>query len=117
MKLDEATGKLFLIEINCRGGGEHISDILVNLSTDCDFQAEMINICLDRFQPREYKDISCSGIYYLTKHTESILKYFSPPYPEWMVCMERINEHLTESVSNYDRDGYIVYNFNHPIML
>lgn len=117
MKLDEKSGSLYLIEINCRGGGEHISDILVGLSTDCDFQAEMINISLDRFQPREYKNISYSGIYYLTKHTSAILKYFSPPFPDWMVCLERTNEKLTDSVSNYDRDGFFVYNCQNPIML
>lgn len=117
MKLDEMTGRLYLIEINCRGAGEHISDILVGLSTDCDFLADMINISLDRYQPGEYKNVSCSGIYYLTRHTSDILKYFYPPYPEWMVCMERTNEKLTESVSNYDRDGFFVYKSQYPIML
>lgn len=117
MKLDEATGRLYLIEINCRGGGEHICDYLVDLSTDCDYQAEMIDISLDRYQPREYHDRSYSGIYYLTAHTRSILKYFEPPYPEWMVCLERLNENLTESVSNYDRDGYFIYNYHSPIIL
>lgn len=109
MKLDGSTGKLYLIEINCRGGGDHISDTLVNLSTDCDFIEELINISLDNYQPREYRTTGYSGICYLSLQNKSILKYFTDPVPDWIIYTERRNSALSESTSNYDRDGYFIY--------
>lgn len=109
MKYDDITDKLYLIEINCRGGGDHISDTLVGLSTDCDYIKEMINIALGRYKPRTYKNTGFSGICYLSRQNKKILKYFAEPYPEWIVYSERINNELTESTSNYDRNGFFIY--------
>lgn len=117
MKYDETSDNLYLIEINCRGGGDHISDTLVSLTTDCDYIGEMINIALDSYIPKSYKNIGYAGICYLSKQNKGILKYFSSPSPEWMVYSERSNEDLSESTSNYDRDGFFIYNTNKPIIL
>lgn len=117
MKLDETTGKLYLIEINCRGGGDHISDTLVELSTDCDYIREMINISIDSYYPKEYGHIGYSGICYLSLQNKGILKYFSPPAPEWIVYSERNNSELSESTSNYDRDGFFIYKSSQPVEL
>lgn len=117
MKYDESTDKLYLIEINCRGGGDHISDTLVALSTDCDYIGEMINIALDNYTPKPYKNIGYAGICYLSKQNKGILKYFSDPTPEWMIHSEIQNKTLSESTSNYDRDGFFIYNSSQPLSL
>ena len=118
MKYDEKTDRLFLIEINCRGGGDHISDTLVNLSTDCDYIKEIINISLDRYSVREYRNTGYAGISYLSKQNPGILKYFTEhPQPNWIVRTERTNNELSESTSNYDRDGFIIYTSTNPVNL
>lgn len=117
MKYDEVSDSLYLIEINCRGGGDHISDTLVSLSTDCDYIKELINIALGCYEPRIYKNTGFSGICYLSVQNKGILKYFSEPYPEWMVCSERTSNELSESTSNYDRNGFFIYNSSKPLNL
>ena len=117
MKYDEVSDKLYLIEINCRGGGDHISDTLVFLSTDCDYIGEIINIALDRYIPKSYKNTGYAGICYLSKQNKDILKYFTSPNPEWMLYSEKNNEELSESTSNHDRDGFFIYNTSKPLIL
>lgn len=109
MKLDCNSGNLYLIEINCRGGGDHISDTLVNLSTDCDFIRSIIEIALDEYDMKEYHDTGCAGICYLSSQNGKILKYFNEEKPDWIIQMERTNDVLSESTSNYDRDGFFIY--------
>lgn len=115
MKYDPDTDRLFLIEINCRGGGDHISDTLVGLSTDCDYSKEIIDIALGEYEFRETHHKAYSGICYLSKQNEGILKYFSTPSPEWIVYSERSNDELSESTSNHDRDGFFIYKSSKPI--
>lgn len=117
MKYDTVTDRLFLIEINCRGGGDHISDTLVGLSTDCDYIREMINISLGNYTDRHFHNTGYSGICYLSRQNQRILKYFIQPIPDWIIMSERINEQLTESTSNYDRDGFFIYKSTQPIDL
>ncbi|MBD5505605.1 MAG: ATP-grasp domain-containing protein [Lachnospiraceae bacterium] len=117
MKYDEQSDRLYLIEINCRGGGDHISDTLVSLSTDCDYISEMINVALGQYTQRTYSNTGFSGISYLSKQNNGILKYFSEPRPEWMVYSERTNSELSESTSNYDRDGFFIYKSSQPVEL
>lgn len=109
MKLNEKTGQLFLIEINCRGGGDHISDTLVNLSTDCDYIKEIINISLSQYRRRTYKNTAYSGICYLCAQNRGLIKYFDGEEQPWIVAKERLTDNLSESTTNYDRDGYIIY--------
>ncbi|MBD5216861.1 MAG: ATP-grasp domain-containing protein [Bacteroidales bacterium] len=117
MKLDEITGELYLIEINCRGGGDHISDTLVSLSTNCDYIREIINISLNTYKHREYEDIGYSGICYLCKQNKDILKHFSSPHPEWIIDIQKTEDILSEATSNYDRGGYFIYRSSKPIKI
>lgn len=108
---------IYLIEINPRGGGDRISDTLVGLSTDCDYLRGMLDISLNRYKFSSVRNISYSGILYLTAQNSRILKYFSDPCPSWMVERQRFNQELTESHTNYERDGYFIYNSKEPIEL
>lgn len=109
MKLDPVSGSLYLIEINCRGGGDHISDTLVCLSTDCDYIRSIIEIALGQYRPTEYHDTGYAGICYLCQQNQKILKYFNGENPDWIIRTERTSQHLSTSTSNYDRDGFLIY--------
>lgn len=108
--------RIYLIEINPRGGGDRISDTLVALSTDCDYVAEILNIALNQYQSKPVHDIAYSGILYLTAQNAGILKYFDT-HNEWEIEKERYNETLTVSSSNYERDGFIIYRSETPLEL
>ena len=109
--------RVFLIEINPRGGGDHISDTLVGLSTDCDYVKEIVNIALGKYEFVQPHNISHSGIIYLSTQNPRILKYFNGQDFDWMVGREITSEVLTEATSNYNRNGFIIYNSQKPLHL
>ena len=102
-------GDIYLIDLNPRGGGDYISTHLVQLSTNCDFSKEIINIALDCFDASgyPYKNIAYSGVYFLTKQTEYLLKYFEQDIP--CIVKKEYNRNISESISNNDRSGYMIY--------
>lgn len=102
-------GNIYLIEINPRGGGDHISDTLVHLSTDCDYIKQLILIALGEYLPSKVKNIGYSGIIFLNLQNKKRLKYFDCPLKNWMIERWRDQNELCESTSNYDRNGYLIY--------
>ena len=110
-------GAVSLIEVNPRGGGDFISNVLVGLSTDCDYLKQMILVALGSYQPIEVRNIAYAGIYFLSAYTERLLPYFENERENWMVQRERYGKELTYSSSNYDRNGYIIYCSDKKIIL
>ena len=110
-------GAIYLIDLNPRGGGDYISTHLVPLSTNCDYSREIINIALDRFDPTAYpyRNIACSGVYFLTKQTERLLPYFEQDIP--CVVQKEYNTNISESVTNNDRSGYMIYQDTKKLVL
>ena len=102
-------GLIYLIEINPRGGGDMISNDLISLSTDYDYLKQLLLVALDEYIPIPVHNVAFAGIYYLSAYTIRLLPYFESPQEEWMVKRERINQTLTNSCGNYDRDGFILY--------
>lgn len=102
-------GDIYLIDLNPRGGGDYISTHLIQLSTNCDFSKEIINIALDRYDASKYpyKHIAYSGVYFLTKQTECLLRYFEQDIP--CVVQKEYSRDIRESISNNDRSGYMIY--------
>lgn len=116
IKVDDA-GQVFLIEINPRGGGDMISNDLISLSTDYDYLKQLLLVSLDAYVPPTVHNMAFAGIYYLSAYTDRLLPYFECPQEKWMVKRERINQTLTNSCGNYDRDGYILYCSDRKIKL
>lgn len=110
---------IYLIEINARGGGGHIADTLVHLSTDCDYISDIIDISLDRYVYNPVHNIAYSGILFLSAQNTRVQQYFNNESYPWLVerCRLNNNDTLTMSTSNYDRDGYIIYQSQTPIEL
>ena len=110
--------ELYLIEANLRGGGDEISNRLVELSTGVDYLKCMIDVALDVFEkPIPTRDPAYAGIYFLCKQTENFLPFFD--YAKKQVwCVEEWikNRDLQESHSNYERDGYLIYKSDHKIL-
>ncbi|MGX8713098.1 MAG: ATP-grasp domain-containing protein [bacterium] len=108
---------IYLIEVNLRGGGDEISNKLVQMSSGIDYLRCMIEVALGTFmEPVKVSEPSYAGIYYLCKQSKDRLPFFEHAKDkEWFVEGEITNRNLRESHSNYERDGYLIYKSNHRI--
>mgnify|MGYP003289628889 CR=1 FL=1 len=73
-KIDDR-GNIKFIEIGARGGGDHISYQLVQLSTGYDYVRGMIEVALDQFAEPKIKNKAYSGVYFLSKNTACIKNF------------------------------------------
>lgn len=110
-------GVLYLIEINLRGGGDEISNRLVYLSSGIDYLKCMLEVALGIFKrPVKEKQSYCAGIYYLTEQTKYLLPFFEQSAgKDWLVEERIYSKELTQSYSNYERNGYLIYKSSHKI--
>ena len=108
---------IYLVEVNPRGGGDYISNELINMSTDYDYLKQMILVSLGEYEIVSVHNKAYSGVYFLSAYTDRLLPYFEGELKDWMVARERTNDELTHSSSNYDRDGFILYCSNRKIIL
>ena len=109
---------VFLVEVNLRGGGDEISNKLVQMSSGIDYLRCMIEVALGVFSaPVRVSEPSFAGIYYLCKQTKDYLPFFeNAKGHEWFVEGEIKNRDLRESHNNYERDGYLIYKSNQKII-
>ncbi len=108
---------IFLIEVNPRGGGDEISNKLVQLSSGIDYLKGMIEIALDIFEKPTVVDMpSYAGIYFLCRQTQKLLPFFeNADNEEWLVEKKVDGCNLVESRSNYERNGYLIYKWNKKV--
>lgn len=110
---------IYLIEANLRGGGDDISNKLVQMSSGLDYLRCIIEVALGIYHsPVKISKPSFAGIYYLCKQTEDYLPFFEQAKGEsWFVDGEIKNRNLKESHSNYERDGYLIYKSDEKIII
>lgn len=111
--------ELYLIEANLRGGGDAISNQLVQLSTGVDYLKGIIDIALGIFQETDILSHtnSYAGIYYLCAQTAHWLPFFEAAKQQaWFVEGQIYSTDLHESHSNYERDGYLIYKSSRKII-
>ena len=109
---------IYLIEVNPRGGGDFISTKLVELSTGYDYILSMIQVAMGRFSYIPVNRHVHSGIYFLTKETGYMLSSFlTAKQQPWYVEGELYSTQLHESLGNATKDGYVIYQSDHKIVL
>lgn len=104
---------IYLIEINGRPGGDHITDPLTELSTGYPFLSAMIWIALNRFEghePAELEQNYC-GIYFVTEETA----YLKPLFDRceeysWLYKKNKTSDTPSRIVFNdEDNLNYFIY--------
>ncbi|RZJ34871.1 MAG: ATP-grasp domain-containing protein [Flavobacterium sp.] len=104
-----ADGKVYLIEVGARMGGDFIGSHLVENSTGFDFLKAVILVALNEF---EFDDDSlqpaCSGVYFLSAETARLLPYFDRVNP-FEIQKERRAGELKYIKNSNDRSGYLIY--------
>lgn len=103
-------GRIVVMEIGGRMGGDFIGSDLVRLSTGYDFVKGVIEVALDNFDVPEKNGDNYSGVYFLCKETETLLPLFSSfrKYPEIKEC-EQTDPELRSVTCSADRSGYFIY--------
>lgn len=109
-------GKIFIIEVGARMGGDFIGSHLVNLSTGYDFLKGVLEVALNSFSPPKINSNHHSGVYFLCKETENIKSYF---YEDNDFVFENkiLDENLKNVTNSNDRSGYLIYKSEKKIVL
>lgn len=103
-------GRIVIMEIGARMGGDFIGSDLVPLSTGYDFVKGVIDVALGQFQEPVLPLHKHSGVYFLCKETE----YLLPIIQKWeqyscFVQGEIIDSKLRNVEKSSDRSGYVIY--------
>ena len=111
-------GRVVVMEIGARMGGDFIGSDLVQLSTGYDFLKGVIDVALGLFDAPKIKKHSYSGIYFLCKETESILSVIknATDFPE--IVRAEVTDSVLRSINcSADRSGYLIYKTNNKRFL
>ena len=111
-------GRIAIMEIGGRMGGDFIGSDLVQLSTGYDFVKGVIEVALGEFDVPVLTEHKCSGVYFLCKETEHLLLYFKEPsYNNAIIKKEITDFDLRLITCSADRSGYILYQSDSKISL
>jgi biotin carboxylase len=111
--LIRSDGRLYIVEIGARMGGDCIGSDLVALSTGYDFVGAVIKVALGEFEPVGGLKQACSGVYYLTPPPGRITSIVdrTGDYPEIVKkgVFVRPGDIVGNVTESNDRAGYYIY--------
>lgn len=103
-------GRVYIMEIGARMGGDFIGSDLVRLSTGYDFLKGVIEVALGDFHEPVITEHQFSGVYFLSKETERL----KPIIENWQSHPEIVEAEVTDNELRHiecsgDRSGYLIY--------
>lgn len=103
-------GRIAVMEIGGRMGGDFIGSDLVRLSTGYDFLRGVIEVALGDFRPPVLNEPHCAGVYFLSADTERVKYYIdhADEFPE-IVAAEQTDTELRHVQYSAQRSGYLIY--------
>ena len=111
-------GRVAIMEIGGRMGGDFIGSDLVRLSTGYDFVRGVIEVALGTFEEPKITEHKYSGVYFLCEETKRLLDIIR----NWnsnpdLVQGEITDIELHKVEKSADRSGFVIYNANNKIIL
>ena len=109
-------GKIYVMEIGARMGGDFIGAAMVKLSTGYDFVQGVIEVALGMFVPPVFGERKHSGVLYVSEEVSwmmPVLEHWEN-YPE-LVAGEITLPGLRPIQCSADRTGYVIYQANERI--
>ena len=103
------SGRIYVMEIGARMGGDFIGSDLVRLSTGYDYLKGVIEVALGEFEKPIFGERHHAGVFFLceeTKHLQSIIKEEKLPQ---IVRAEITDEALRFVKCSADRSGFFIY--------
>lgn len=103
-------GRIVVMEIGARMGGDFIGSDLVRLSTGYDFVKGVIDLALGTFKEPTISEHNYSGVFFLCEETKNLL----PVIKDWknnpaFVAGEITDFTLRKVEKSADRSGYVIY--------
>jgi biotin carboxylase len=103
-------GKIYIIEVGARMGGDFIGSNLVELSTGYDFLKGVIEVSLGVFNLPFVSNTNYAGVYFLCKNTVYLQSIFNNgSIFDSIIKMEITNPELKKVECSADRSGYFIY--------
>ena len=111
-------GRIYIMEIGARMGGDFIGSDLVQLSTGYDFVKGVIEVALGLFEAPVLTDKAYSGVYFLSAATPQVAHYIqhTQQYPA-VVKAEQTDTELHEITCSAERSGYFIYRDDEKFVL
>lgn len=109
-------GKIYVMEIGARMGGDFIGAAMVQLSTGYDFVKGVIEVALGEFEKPVFGEPKYSGVLYVSEETKPLMPVLEnwQKYPE-LVAGEITRPGLRTIECSADRTGYVIYQSDHKI--
>ena len=103
-------GRVYIMEIGARMGGDFIGSDLVQLSTGYDFVKGVIEVALGQFEVPVLTDNAYSGVYFLAADTSQVAHFIqqAQQYPA-IVQAEQTDAELRHVTCSAERSGYFIY--------
>ena len=112
-----AEGKVIVMEIGARMGGDFIGSDLVFLSTGYDFLRGVIDVALGRFEKPLFGIPLFYGVYFLCEETKRLRDIIVNEERPQIVRAEITDNALRRVKCSADRSGYIIYQDNKKLVL
>lgn len=112
-----ADGRIYVMEIGARMGGDFIGSDLVQLSTGYDFLKGVIDVALDRFEEPCFGTSQHAGVYFLCEETKQLQNTIKEVKLPQIVRAEITDEVLLSVTCSADRSGYLIYQGNKKLIL
>ena len=110
-------GRIFVMEIGARMGGDFIGSDLVRLSTGYDFLKGVIDVALGRFEEPRQTSSHHSGVYFLCEETKRLQTTIKEAGLPQIVRAEITDEVLRPVRCSADRSGFFIYQSDEKLEL
>ena len=110
-------GRIYVMEIGARMGGDFIGSDLVQLSTGYDFLKGVIDVALGRFEEPVFGESNHAGVYFLCEETKRLLDIVKEANLPQIVRAEITDEVLRPVTCSADRSGYLIYRDNNKVII
>lgn len=112
-----AEGRVVVMEIGARMGGDFIGSDLVSLSTGYDYLSGVIDVALGRFKTPSFGVPHCSGVFFLCEETKRLRDIIQNGNTPQIVHAEITDNELRRVKCSADRSGYLIYQDNKRLVL
>lgn len=111
-------GRVVVMEIGARMGGDFIGSDLVRLSTGYDFVKGVIEVALGDFSEPQITEHKYSGVYFLCEETKHLLPIIQNANKNKTIVQFEITDHKLYHVTrSSDRSGYAIYQADYKVVL
>ena len=109
-------GRIYVMEIGARMGGDFIGAAMVQLSTGYDFVKGVIEVALGEFEKPVFGEPKYSGVLYVSEERKQLMPVLEhwQKYPE-LVAGEITRPGLRPVYCSADRTGYVIYQADYKI--